>query len=228
MIGLICAMEKEASKVRKQISKLEKSTFLGLEFAKGLLDGKEVVLVRCGVGKVNAAYATATMLAIFNPDIVINFGVCGALNMGYQIGDIIVADRVFQYDYDISPFDVPPGYIEEIEAIFLEPMITDLDAAKKAAQSNGINLQIATIGSGDKFMANPDEAMFINEQYMVPFFEMEGAAIAQVAKLSGKRWLVIRSISDYVGGEATDYHQGVTTSMASLSEYLLAVIKEVK
>ena len=116
-IGIIGAMEVEVKELKEQMQITRQLTKAGMEFCEGILEGQDVVVVRSGVGKVNAAVCSQTMILKYSPDIMINVGVAGGLSEEFKIGDIAVADSVVEHDMDTSPIGDPVGLISGINLV---------------------------------------------------------------------------------------------------------------
>ena len=83
-IGIIGAMEEEVTLLRNKIKEKELYQIAGMDFYKGIIDNNEMVVVRCGIGKVNAAVCTQALLIIFKVDYIINTGVAGAISVNLK------------------------------------------------------------------------------------------------------------------------------------------------
>ena len=201
MIGIIGAMQVEVAKIREEMTDTQTQIISGMEFTRGKLFDKDIVVAVCGIGKVFAAMCTQTMIISYKPDIIINSGVAGTLTFSLSIGDIAIADRLVQHDMDTSAIGDPKGLISGINVIYFE---ADRDAAALISQINsnmGIKSLIGTIASGDVFVNDRDRKREIVSEFGAIACEMEGAAIAQVCYVNKTRFAVIRAISDDAGGE---------------------------
>ena len=99
-IGVIGAMDSELAALIAALAQPAQETVQGLIFHTGRLGAREVVLVRCGIGKVSAARCTQVLIDRFAPGAVINTGIAGGLANGLAVGDIVVADGLVQHDFD--------------------------------------------------------------------------------------------------------------------------------
>ena len=196
MIGIICAMKIEADAIRDTIENSETETVSGIEFVRGTLHGKEVVLAVCGIGKVFAAICAEAMILRYKPDLLINSGVAGTLTPDLSIGDIAVAVSLVQHDMDTSPLGDPVGMISGINKTYFETDRAAVDGLCAAAARIGAKTLCGTIASGDQFLADPAKKRQIAETFGAAACEMEGAAIAQVAYVNRTPFAVLRAISD--------------------------------
>ena len=208
VIGIIGAMDEEVSrlKVNMQVKKVEKKACM--EFFEGDLAGKDVVIVRSGIGKVNAGICTQILVDDFGVDAVINTGVAGSLRNEINIGDIVLSTDALQHDMDATGFGYEPGVIPRMEdSVF----VADEKLRSLAKEVNeSVNTEIATfegrVVSGDQFISDHDKKEQLVNTFQGYCTEMEGAAIAQVCYLNQIPFLIIRAISDKADNSATmDY-----------------------
>jgi adenosylhomocysteine nucleosidase len=215
MIGIIGAMEEEVELLLSKISEKKSKTLGPFSFTSGKLGGKDVVVLLCGIGKVNAGIGAALMLDNYHPVVVINTGSAGGLQAGkgghaLAVGDIIVADGLVQHDVDVTGFGYELGQVPKLPAVFTPgegSIKTAIAAAEKLKAENilpaGTNISRGLIVSGDVFMNNPQKIDALKNAFPKALaVEMEGAAIAQAAYLFGIPFLVIRSLSDIAGTES--------------------------
>jgi adenosylhomocysteine nucleosidase len=179
-----------------------------MEFCKGLLCGKDVVVVRSGIGKVNAAVCTQILIDRFGADVIINTGVAGSLDAKIDIGDMVVSTDLVEHDMDTTAFGDPLGQVPRMDT-FSFP--ADVELVKKAVLANEeANPDIKTftgrIVSGDQFVSSPDVKDKLVQNFGAKCTEMEGAAIAHVAYLNKVSCVIIRAISDKADNSASmDY-----------------------
>ncbi|MDR3335866.1 MAG: 5'-methylthioadenosine/S-adenosylhomocysteine nucleosidase [Treponema sp.] len=210
MIGIIGAMEDEVTILRQAIKNVKNETVGGFEFNSGSLEGKDVVLLRCGISKVNAAVGCALLIERYHPSLVINTGSAGGLDPSLNIGDAIISDGLVQHDVDVTGFGYLPGQIPHMPQIFTVPGdLIDLaersvDELKKEGRLPvDFNHVRGLIGSGDVFMHEEDKIRALLERFpSLRAVEMEGAAIAQACYLFQIPSLIIRAVSDIAGKES--------------------------
>jgi len=116
MIGIIGAMDIEVENIKALLSDITTETVSGVDFVKGKFGQKDVVVAKCGVGKVFSALCTEAMILKYNPKVIINVGVAGCLTPELKIGDIVIADKVVQHDMDTSPLGDPIGMLSDIKS----------------------------------------------------------------------------------------------------------------
>ncbi|MCD6249451.1 MAG: 5'-methylthioadenosine/adenosylhomocysteine nucleosidase [candidate division Zixibacteria bacterium] len=235
MIGLISAMEEELVRLRDRFEPDQVVKQAGLEFFFGELAGQKVVLLRCGVGKVNAAVATQLLIDRFGVDAVIFTGLAGSLVPHLKRGDVIVSNMVVQHDIDLTAFGRRPGEIPDLaRMIEADPKLIHLaaEATEAVIAESGETRQmtVGTIATGDSFVSDPERIRWLQREFGAIVTEMEGGAVGQVCQMNRVPFVVIRVISDGAGGgaagefimfldEASDLTcRIVTKSLAMISE----------
>lgn len=217
-IGIIGAMSVEVEALKERLDGATVKTVSGIEFYSGTLCGKQVVVAKCGIGKVFAAICAQTMIVCFGVTHIINTGVGGALSDNISTLDVAIADGVVQHDMDTSPIGDPVGLISGINKIVLPTSKAMRDAAMTAASELGVKYESGIIASGDQFIASLERKQFIREQFSAISCEMEGAAIGHVCYVSGVECLIIRCISDSASGEATMEYPEMVKHAAVISQ----------
>lgn len=201
--GIIVA-EPEEYEAMEQIIKIEKrNRIYELTFAEGTIKGKSCVVVKCGIGKVNAARATQLLIDTYKPEYIIDVGVAGGLNPRLQIGDIVIGDCLVQHDFDITAFGHTKGYITGIgDKIYSDDiLVAKLDKLIKNPEDRKYQILKGTIASGDIFCTKVEMKDKIYAKFNAQCVEMEGAAVAQVCYLCNVPFIVLRSISDTPNGK---------------------------
>ncbi len=203
-IGIIGAMEEEVNQLKERMQVREAAQIASMEFVLGSLEGKEVVVVRCGIGKVNAAICTQVLADQYQVDCIINTGVAGALYQKLNIGDIVVSTDALQHDMDATGFGYPMGVIPRMETSIFEADRGLLEAARKTCEEVNPDIQVfaGRIVSGDQFISDKETKERLIRQFQGYCTEMEGAAIAQAAWLNQIPFLIIRAISDKADNSA--------------------------
>lgn len=207
-IGIIGAMEVEVETLKKDMNVLKTLNKAGMEFFSGNLKGQNVVVVRSGIGKVNASVCTQILVDDFQIDAVINTGIAGSLKAEINIGDMVISTDLAHHDMDARGFGYPLGQIPQMDVFSFETDESLAVLAKKACEEVNPDIKVfrGRIVSGDQFISDKEVKKNIGESFDGYCTEMEGAAIAQAAYLNNIPYVVIRAISDKADDSATmDY-----------------------
>ncbi|WP_096202655.1 5'-methylthioadenosine/adenosylhomocysteine nucleosidase [Bacillus sp. FJAT-45350] len=224
-IGIIGAMNEEIELMKQDLKLKQTTVTTKISFYEGVLEGKEVVLCKSGVGKVNAAITSQVLVNKFQVDCIIFTGVAGALDPILEIGDIVISTTALQHDIDASPLGFKRGEIP----MFEHPSVFEADttlvsiAEKAASKLEGVSSIKGCIVSGDQFIANEETVKVLHSEFGGKCVEMEGSAVAQVAMLNDIPYVIIRSMSDKANGEATMSFTEFT-EVAAKQSYL--IVKE--
>lgn len=197
-IGIIGAMDEEVHIIKNQMQKVTVRTIASMEFYEGSFQGKEVVAVRCGIGKVNAAVCTQILSDIYHVDAVINTGVAGSLRNEIDIADIVLSTDTLQHDVDATGFGYDLGVIPRMEISIFQADKRLISLAKEVCVEllPSVGVHTGRIVSGDQFISDSSKKAWLVENFNGYCTEMEGAAIAQTAYLNQIPFLIIRAISD--------------------------------
>lgn len=194
-LGIIGAMDIEIQTLKEKIENLTITEKAGTEYYEGTLQGLPVVLVKCGIGKVNAAIGAQILCDCFGVTHIVNTGIAGSLCAQQDIGDMVISSDVWHHDFDCVAFGYPmcriPGMPQSFAAD--ETMIA---LARDGAEKTGSTVRIGRIASGDQFVADPMLKNQIIQRTDALCTEMEGAAIAQTAYRNGIPFVILRCISD--------------------------------
>jgi adenosylhomocysteine nucleosidase len=210
IIGIIGAMEDEVQLLREAIGKSESIDIGGFTLYTGELEGKRVVLLRCGIGKVSAAVGCAMLIHACGPDFVVNTGSAGGIDPALRFGDAIISTGLVYHDVDVTAFNYAPGQLPGQPQIFPvdEALILRAEQAvdelkREQVLPAGFNHRRGLIGSADVFMHEPERIAAVRRLFPgVAAVEMEGAAIAHCCRLFSVPALVIRALSDIAGVES--------------------------
>ena len=218
-IGIIVATPEEMKELKSIMQEGQKIKIFDLDFYKGKINNKNYVLVKCGVGKVNAARTTQILIDNFEIESIINVGVAGGLKNNINIGDIVIGEKLVQHDFDITAFGYEKGYISETGRFF-ESDKSLIEKCKKVKIEN-VEIILGTIASGDIFCTDIKMKEKIRTKFNSDCVEMEGASIAQTAYLCNIPFVVIRSISDIPNGNnQMDYDQFVEKAAKNCAEFI--------
>lgn len=204
MLGIIGAMEEEVAVLKERMKVETVIQSASMEFCQGILEGKEVVIVRSGIGKVNAAICAQILADKFQIEAIINTGIAGSLESRINIGDIVLSSDTMQHDMDATGFGYAFGVIPRMETSVFEADEKLIKLAEVCCKrvNPEIGVHIGRIVSGDQFISNRQDKEWITEHFGGYCTEMEGAAIAQVAYLNQIPFLIVRAISDKADNSA--------------------------
>lgn len=203
MIGIIGAMDIEVERFRDVMHDSEVVSVSGIDFYRGTIGNSQVVVAKCGIGKVFAAICAEAMIIHFHPQVIINTGAAGGLSPDLNIADIAVATGVVQHDMDTSPLGDPVGLISGINKVVIPADQHYGDKLTAAARELGLHCVRGIIASGDTFVATNQQRSRIRDNFDAIACEMEGAAVGQVCYVNNVPFVILRSISDSSSDSAT-------------------------
>ena len=231
MIGIIGAMEEEITNLKSHMQVDEVQTIAGMSFYKGAVKGTKLVLVRSGIGKVNAGICTQILASVYGVDTVINTGIAGSLNADIDIGDIVVSTSLVQYDVDARNFGYKLGEIPRMNIVEFPADKYLIDKTQNVFDSLGLGIKLykGMVATGDKFVSEDSLKAEIISNFHAYCVEMEGAAIAQAAMLNNMACVVIRAISDKADNSAdVDYRSFEAKAIENMSKISLALVDSLK
>lgn len=221
-IGIIAAMSEEIASIKKLMADVSVKNIYELEFTLGTIHSKNVVLVKCGVGKVNAARTTQILIDNFDLEYVINVGTAGGLNEKIEIGDVVIAEKLVQHDFDITAGGHEKGYISGTGTYFYSDKEL-VNKSKKIIENMNEEFKAITglIATGDIFVQEISVKDRIKEEFNADCTEMEGASIAQVCYLDKIPFIVIRSVSDKPNGNnSVDFEKFLELACERYSKFI--------
>lgn len=229
-IGIIGAMDEEVNLLKRQMQDKTERTVASMEFCEGILQGKDAVVVRSGIGKVNAAVCTQILADIYHVDAVINTGVAGSLRKEIDIADIVLSTDALQHDVDATGFGYEPGIIPRMEqSVFkADSRLLTLAEAVCAEVIPSVGIHTGRVVSGDQFISDSAKKEWMVEKFGGYCTEMEGAAIAQTAYLNNIPFLIIRAISDKADHSAEmAYDKFVEVAIANTGKLLNSLLERI-
>ena len=198
MLGIIGAMAEEVANLKAQMENVKIHTAAKMDFYEGKLKGKDVVVVRSGIGKVNAAVCSQILADQYHVTGIINTGIAGSLRNQINIGDIVLSKDTLQHDMDATGFGYQVGQIPQMDVSVFEGDENMLRIAEECCKQEipEIGVHVGRVVSGDQFVSDREKKNWLLETFQGYCTEMEGAAIAQTAYLNQIPFLIIRAISD--------------------------------
>lgn len=196
-LGIIGAMDVEVANLKNQMENAEIRNIAGSDYCEGTLKGQPVVVVQCGVGKVNAALCAQILCSCYGVTHIVNTGVAGSLDAQLDIGDFVVSSEALYHDMDATNFGYAmcqvPGL--SVRSFPADPgLIRQTVAAVEAAHPG--HVRVGIVATGDQFVADNALKAKIIENTHGLCTEMEGAAIAHAAWKNGVPFVILRAISD--------------------------------
>lgn len=207
-IGIIGAMEEEVALLKEKMQVEQVMQRASMEFCQGSLKGKQVIVVRSGIGKVNAGICTQILADVFQVDAIINTGIAGSLQAEINIGDMVISTDALQHDMDAREFGYEQGQIPRMETLSFSADAGLIQAARAACEKVNPEIGVFTgrVVTGDQFIASRQVKDEIKSWSQGLCTEMEGGAIAQAAYLNQIPFVILRAISDKADDSATmDY-----------------------
>lgn len=229
-IGILGALEQEINLLQEHMQNIDSHQHGQLQFITGDLKGTDVILVRCGVGKVAAAVATTAMIQQFSPNYVVNTGSAGGFDAELNIGDVVIASHVMHHDVDVTHFGFEPGQVFDMPPSYhCDPIL--IEAALKAANSLGhVTTKKGLVCSGDAFIGCDNSAGKLRETFPeMSAVEMEGAAIGQTCYTLNTPFVVIRSLSDIAGKTSTiSFQTYLETAGRNSAQMVLTMLEHLR
>ncbi len=224
--GIIGAMDEEVDALKEEMLVKKEHRIAGLDFFVGELANCPMVLVRSGIGKVNAALCAQILISEFKVKNIINTGVAGAIDESLNILDLVVSTELQQYDVDTSKFGFEVGVIPRMETSIFPADATLIDLAEKHGNSlfGGDVVKKGKIVTGDTFVSSSEQKEQLEKTFSAMATEMEGAAIAHVCYMNQVPFVVIRSMSDKADGSAGMHYSSFVMEAANRSKDLVKAI----
>lgn len=197
-VGIIGAMDEEIEFIKNDVEVNGTRKVAGTDFYICKYGSVEFILVRSGIGKVNAAVCTQILIDVFGVEAIINTGVAGAADPGLDVGDVVISDDLVEHDMDVSALGDPVGQVPRMDVFSFksdEKLISLAESAgKKVGQ--GRTIKVGRIVSGDQFISGEEKILYLRQKFGALAVEMEGAAIGHTCYINKIPFVVIRCISD--------------------------------
>ncbi|MCI3150154.1 5'-methylthioadenosine/S-adenosylhomocysteine nucleosidase [Bacillus cereus] len=229
-IAIIGAMEEEIHILHSKLEHTETETVASCEFTQGLLAGHEIILLKSGICKVNAAMSTTILLERYKPKKIINTGSAGGFHHSLNVGDIVISTEVRYHDVDVTAFNYEYGQVPGMPPGFRANEALVALAEKCIHAENNIQVVKGIIATGDSFMSNPNQVTAIRDKFENLYaVEMEAAAVAQVCYQYKVPFVIIRALSDIAGKESNvSFDQFLDQAALHSTNFIIKVLKELK
>lgn len=231
-IAIIGAMDCEIDNFKNMIENLEEIEIANITYYKGKLCGKDIVLLKSGIGKVNAAIATTISIEKFNVEKIIFTGVAGSGNPDYDISDIVISKNLIEHDFDTSALDgdeltvLVKGYNDNYYPADNSLIEIAKIAAQKVITDNKV--YVDTIATGDQFVGDNNKVKQIHNKFKAGAIEMEGASVAHAALMFKVPFVVIRSLSDKADSDAVaDFPKFVAKAAENSKKIVIEMLNNI-
>lgn len=226
-IGIIIAMDEELEELKKYFKIEKEFNIFELKFYEGKISDVDCIVVKCGVGKVNAARTTQILIDNMQVDYIFNVGVAGGVSNKLTIGDIVIGEKLIQHDFDVTALNYEKGFIPEVGSFIEADTYLVTIANEVLKKFNNLNVFRGVIASGDIFCTDVKMSEKINTKFNALCVEMESASIAQVCYLNHIPFLILRSISDVPNNNnAITFEEFVSSSSNVVALALCNILKE--
>lgn len=227
-IGVIGAMEEEVELLRNQLANTSVREIANSEFTTGTYKGQELILLKSGIGKVNAAMTTTILMQEFKPDLVLNIGSAGGFDEELEVGAVVISDEVRHHDVDATVFGYELGQVPQMPAAYIANKEL-IELAVQAVDEIGEHQHaVGLIATGDSFMSDPERVALVKQQFPeMKAAEMEAAAVAQVCFQYDTAFVVIRALSDIAGKESSvSFDEFLPVAAKHSTEIVLRLIEK--
>lgn len=228
-IAVISAMQKELDLFLSQMGGYAEEALEDMTIYKGKMGVHDIVAVQCGIGKVNSALRTSSLIKTYSPELVINSGVAGGISEKMEIGDIVIADSVSYHDVWCGPgteYGAADG-----NPVYLLPSQKALTASHKAiCEEERNDVHYGLVCSGDKFITTPKQIEEIQSHFPDCLCcEMESASIAQTCRREGVDFMIVRVLSDRPGSgkNISEYEGFWSAAPAKTFEVVRSIIEQI-
>lgn len=227
-IGVIGAMEEEVELLRNQLANISVREIANSEFTTGTYKGQELILLKSGIGKVNAAMTTTILMQEYKPDLVLNIGSAGGFDEELEVGAVVISGEVRHHDVDATVFGYELGQVPQMPAAYTANKEL-IELAVQAVDEIGEHQHaVGLIATGDSFMSDPARVALVKRQFPeIKAAEMEAAAVAQVCFQYDTAFVVIRALSDIAGKESSvSFDEFLPVAAKHSTEIVLRVIEK--
>ncbi|WP_375582360.1 5'-methylthioadenosine/adenosylhomocysteine nucleosidase [Cyclobacterium xiamenense] len=239
-LAIMGAMDPEISILMDALEKPKVTTIGGIDFYTGKLNRKKVVLVKAGIGKVNAAYSTAVLTQNFKLDGLIFTGVAGGLHPDAMPGDIVIGSALVQADFGLldsegfTPWNFRNLSGETHPELFVYADSSLVQLSLQASElvdfqpvsTRPPRVLQGVISTSDLFVSDPVKANWLYTEFNSLATEMEGAAVAHICRLLELPFVVIRSCSDNANTDASiDFAEFVGPAAANSASLVLGMLE---
>lgn len=198
-MGIIGAMDAEVKAIQDLLENKTITEHGGLQYVEGSFGKERIVVVKCGIGKVNAALCAQYLLNHFNVELIINTGIAGACAKGLNVYDFVVSTKAVYHDVDVTNFGYEKGQLPGLSKEFVaDDFLVEktIEAFNNSEFSKNHKIIKGVVASGDQFICSKEVKEQIIKDFAPACVEMEGAAIAHACVLNNRPYVIIRCMSD--------------------------------
>ena len=217
IIGIMGAMPDEVDQLCARLENVTVEPYGGVEYHKGTLAGKQVVVCCAGMGKANAAATTQVLITKFGAEKIIFSGIAGNMTSKIGIGDVVIGKTVLYHDAQLDMICQNPPFLKEYTG---DPAL--IAAAEKACADAGVKALAGKIATGDMFVGDSATKAAIETKCAPDCVEMEGAAVSQIAAKNDVPCVILRAMSDNAD---EDGHEVLVVKKFSITEYVATATK---
>ena len=212
IFGIMGAMPDEVDQLCARLQDVTCETYAGVDYHKGTLQGKQVVVCCAGMGKANAASTVQVLCTRYGIDRLIFSGIAGNMTSKIGIGDVCVGETVVYHDAELDMLAQSAPFLKEYHG---DPAL--VAAALDACAACGVKAIAGKIATGDTFVGDAATKKAIEEKCRPDCVEMEGAAVSQIAGRNGVPCVVLRAMSD--NADESGY-EVLVVKQFSIAEYI--------
>ncbi len=227
--GIIAAMDEECDSFIAMLADKQSHQFGSVTIHQGIFEQHMLYVVRCGIGKVAAAAATALLIEKFDPDYILNTGSAGGFSKNLNIGDVVIASAAAFHDVDVTAFGYELGQLPSQPLWFMMDETLQSAALSTPLSHKQHKIVAGTVISGDSFISQKPQLLKLHESFPdADIIDMEAAAIAQICHMFQKSMLVVRSVSDLVHKESPmDFNEFLPLAAQNALDVVTYIIKEI-
>ena len=226
-LAILGAMPEEISPLLDVLKDYEKVEYANNTYYISSYKNHELILAYSKIGKVNSSLSAAVLIEKFKAQKLLFTGVAGAFNPELEIGDLLYATKLVQYDLDITAFGHPLGFVPGNE-IFIKTDEALNEIALQSAKDLKVELKSGIIATGDEFICDEKKKARIREIFNADACEMEGASVALVCDALKIPCFILRAISDKAGEKAEfDFDEFVVNSAKISANFILKIYEKI-
>lgn len=229
-VAVIGAMDDEISEIYNNLKNPKTVQINDFKITTGNIGNRKIVLSKCGIGKVASASTTQFIIDKYKPKFIITTGIAGSLSEEIKAGDIIIAEKMIQHDFDVTAFGCAKGHIDNgVEpnkpTLFLSDKALIKTFKENAEAIKDTTVIVGTIATGDVFVNKEVQKNQIKKEFNADAVDMESASIAQTAKRNNIPVITLKTISDSENNSTAEYKQNKKLSAHKSASVILSVLK---